>query len=200
MKQWTRASITVVLAFVLAGLSWAAEYTIDPAHSKVLFKVKHLGISSVTGRFKKFSGSYDFDQKKPGVAKATAKIDTASIDTDVEKRDTHLRSADFLDVQKYPEIAFVSKEVKENGNGKLKIVGDLTIHGVTRPVVLDAELGGVVKDPGGNERSAFTASTVINRKDFGLTWNKALETGGLLVGEEVQISLEVEGVRKKDKS
>ena len=124
-------------------------------------------------------------------------METASINTDVVKRDDHLRSADFFDVKKFPYLSFVGREVREVQKDQFKIAGDLTIHGVTRPVVLDAEFGGVAKDPWGNSRAAFTAMTVIDRKDFGLTWNKLLESGGLLVGEDVRILLEIECIQKK---
>ena len=174
-----------------------AEYVIDPDHSKVMFKVKHLGISSVTGRFEKFSGTIDFDPQDLRALKATATMETASINTDVVKRDDHLRSADFFDVKKFPYLSFVGREVREVQKDRFKIAGDLTIRGVTRPVVLDAEFGGVAKDPWGNSRAAFTAMTVIDRKDFGLTWNKLLESGGLLVGEDVRILLEIECIQKK---
>lgn len=189
--------VAVALTLLGAGLSWAAEYTIDPDHSKVLFKIRHLGISTVTGRFDKFSGAFAFDPKNIQASKVTATVEATSIDTDVAKRDEHLRSADFFDVEKFPQITFVSKEIRDAQGGKFKVAGDLTIHGVTKPVTLDVELVGTVKDPWGNERAGFSATATINRKDFGLTWNKALETGGLLVGEEVWISLEIEGILKK---
>jgi polyisoprenoid-binding protein YceI len=180
-----------------AGLSWAAEYNIDTDHSKVLFKIRHLGISTVTGRFDKFSGSFAFDPKNVQASKVSATIEAVSVNTDVAKRDEHLRSADFFDVAKFPQITFASKEVRDVQGGKFKVAGDLTIHGVTKPVTLDAELIGTVKDPWGNERAGFSASATINRKDFGLTYNKVLEAGGLLIGEEVWISLEIEGILKK---
>lgn len=188
--------ITLSLAFLLIGSGWAAEYQIDPQHSQVIFKIKHLGISTVTGRFEKLSGAFEFDAKSPKAAKAQTVIEATSINTDVPKRDEHLRGADFFNVEKFPKITFVSKGITPVKNGAFTVNGDLTMHGVTRPVVLNAELGGIIKDPWGNERAAFTATTTVNRKDFGLTWNKAMETGGLLVGEEVKIFLEVEGVRK----
>lgn len=194
-KNLTRLALTVLLLTRGVG---AAEYTIDAAHSKALFKVKHLGISTVTGHFGKFSGSYDFDPKTGAGGKVTATIDAASVNTDNEKRDTHLKSPDFLDAQKYPTITFVSKEIKNAGEGKYKLTGDLTMHGVTKTIVLDTEFGGVAS-MGGSERSAFTATGVINRKDFDVAYSKTMDNGGLVVGNEVKITLEIEGVRKAAK-
>ena len=178
----------------------AADYTVDPNHSKILFKVKHLGISTVTGRFEKFTAGFAFDPANSGAFQANATIEANSVNTDVADRDNDLRSANFFEVAKYPQITFASKGIKELGKNKYEITGDLTIRGVTKPIVLAAELGGLVKDPWGNQRAAFSATGTINRKDFGLLWNKVLETGGLLVGEEVQLILEVEGIQKKTTS
>lgn len=200
MRQAKWFSLILVIALA-AGAALAADgggqYKIDPAHSQATFKVKHLGISWVTGRFDKLQGSFEYNPENLSESKVEAAIEAASVDTDVQQRDDHLRSPDFFDVATYPEIKFVSKEVRGGEGDKFQIVGDLTIHGVTRPVTLDSELGGTVKDPWGNLRAAFSGSTTINRKDFGLTWNKALEAGGLLVGEEVHIQLSVEGVQAK---
>lgn len=197
MNHPERAYLAAAFLALSTGLSGAAEYTIDPAHSQAVFKVKHMTISTVTGNFDTLSGSFAFDSQNIKASKAAATIAAASINTGVDKRDAHLKSADFFDVEKFPQITFASKEITGVKDTGFKVAGDLTLHGVTRPVVLDVELGGMAKDPWGNERVAFTASTAINRKDFGLTYSQALETGGLLVGEEVQILLEVEGVLKK---
>ena len=186
-----------VFLFVFSLSIYAAEYDIDPAHSSVSFKIKHLSISTVMGRFDKFSGTVDLDPNNLKAIKTSAAIETASVDTDDTKRDDHLRGPDFFDAAKFPQMTFVSKEAKENGKNKLAIAGDLTLHGVTRPVVLDAEFSGAVKDPWGGERAAFTASTTINRKDFGMTFNKTLDTGGLMVGDEVRIEIAIEAVKKK---
>lgn len=185
------------LTFLFPALASAADYTIDAEHSKIAFKVKHLGISSVIGHFATFSGSFLFDPQNVANSKAQASITAKSINTDQTKRDDHLRSPDFLNVEKSPEITFVSKEVKPLKEGMFQVVGDLTINGLTKSVVLDAEYGGSANDPWGNERAAFSASTTLNRKDFGIVWNKVLETGGLVVGEDVKISLEIEGIKKK---
>ncbi len=194
MHRWL---LTLAVTLAAAGLSFAAEYTIDPAHSQVMFKVRHLGISMVTGQFETFSGTFEFDPKKPKASKVSTDIKVASINTNVAKRDEHLRSADFFDVEKFPEMKFVSKSIKDVKKDKFKIVGDLTMHGVTKEVVLETEISGTVVDPWGNERAGFTAAATINRKDFGLTWSKTLETGGLVVGEDVKIMIEIEGIRKK---
>ena len=178
---------------ILATSAQAVEYDIDPAHSNVTFKIKHLSISTVSGRFDKFSGTFDADPANLKALKATADIDVSSIDTAEPKRDAHLRTPDFFDTAKFPQMTFVTKEVKDNGGNKLSIVGDLTLHGVTKPVTLDAEFGGIAKDPSGTERAAITASTVINRKDFGISVN----TGGVMLGEEVRVELSIEGIKKK---
>jgi polyisoprenoid-binding protein YceI len=175
----------------------AAAYVIDPDHSQVIFKVKHMGISTVTGRFDLIEGSYSFDDADISKSSVETTITSASINTNKQKRDDHLKSPDFLDVAKNPTITFKSKEVKKGDGDDFIIVGDLTINGVTKQVELDAEYGGKAQDPMGNERTAFTAETKIDRKDFGITWNKTLDSGGLVVGDDVKIELEVEGIRKK---
>ena len=203
MKELKGFIAIVVLAFTVffAGYSQShaevAEYMIDPDHSQVTFKVKHLAISTVTGRFDLLEGSYSVDLENIANSTVDTSIVASSINTNKKKRDDHLKSAEFLDVEKYPNITFKSKEIKNGDGNKFQMVGDLTIHGITKEVTLDAVYGGhVASDPWGIERTAFIASGVINRKDFGMTWNKALEAGGFLVGEEVRITLEVEGIRK----
>ena len=190
-----RAMQGLVVSSVVATTAWATDYKIDPTHTSVGFKVKHLAISSVPGKFVDVKGSFSFDPAKIESSKAEAQIAVASIDTNEAKRDDHLKSPDFLDSTKFPSITFKSNKVEKISNSEFNAVGDLTIHGVTKPVTLKVTYGGAAKDPWGNERAAFLATTRINRKDFGLTWNKVLETGGLLVGEDVEISLEVEGVK-----
>ena len=186
------------LALMLVSGGMTAEattYTIDRDHSTVSFKIRHL-FSKVQGLFKEFEGTVDYTPGSPETWKAAATIQAASIDTGVGKRDQHLRSADFFDAEKYPAIAFVSTQVTDVTPESAKLHGTLTLHGVEKPVVLDLQIHGEGKDPWGNVRSGFTATTTINRKDFGLTWNQALETGQLLVGEEVPITLEIEGLAK----
>jgi polyisoprenoid-binding protein YceI len=190
-------SISTIIALALPALAFASTWTIDPDHSNVGFKVRHLMVSNVKGNFDKHTGTVELDDKDITRSKVEVTIDTASINTNVQKRDDHLRSADFFDVAKYPTMTFASKKVANAGKNKLKITGDLTLHGVTRQVVLDAELlSKESKDPWGNIRRGTTATTKIDRKDFGLTWNKALETGGVVVGDEITITLEIEMIRK----
>jgi len=205
MKLFNSITFSILAAAALsvsgASPSFAepVEYQIDPAHTQVIFKVRHLGISNVTGRFDVFEGSYTFDPDNAASSSVEATISAASVDTNEADRDKHLRSDDFLNVEKHPNITFKSKSVtKDPGDSDdYTIVGDLTINGVTKEVELDAEYGGHTTDPWGNERTAFEAETKINRKDFGLTWNKALDAGGFVVGDEVKITLEVEGIHKK---
>ncbi len=173
---------------------WADTYNVDPDHTSVTFKIRHL-LGYVNGTFNQFEGSITYDPAKPELSSTEGAIDAASIDTRVEQRDKHLQSKDFFDVETYPKITFKSTKILEATPEGGKLEGLLTIHGIEKPVVLDVEIHGVAKDPWGNERAAFTATTKINRKDFGLTWNQALETGKLLVGEEVRITIEAEGIK-----
>ena len=192
------ASISTIIALSLPALAAATTWNIDPDHTNIGFKVRHLMVSNVRGSFEKHSGVVDIDDKDITKSKVEVTIDTASINTNVQKRDEHLRSADFFDVAKYPTMTFVSRKVVKAGKDNLKVTGDLTLHGITREVVLDVE-GPTMesKDPWGNIRRGAVASTKINRKDFGLTWNKTLETGGVVVGDEVTINLEIEMIKAK---
>jgi polyisoprenoid-binding protein YceI len=167
-------------------------WTIDAAHSQVGFAVKHLMISTVRGRFGAVSGTVTFPEGDYADGQVDVTIDAASIDTREDKRDAHLRSADFFDVEKFPALTFKSRRVQDVNGETFQLVGDLTIKDVTREVVLDVEVEGFQKDPWGNQKAGFSASTRVNRKDFGLTWNQALETGGLLVGDEIKISLDIQ--------
>lgn len=194
-----RRTIGFFLSGALAALSVvtaveAADYTIDLAHSEVGFKVRHLGIASVRGEFTDFTGTFSYDPSVPESSRVRANIKAASVDTGVEGRDEHLRSEDFFHAGMFDEITFVSTGASRGEKGDLEVSGDLTIRGVTKPVVLDVALGGMVRDPWGGERAAFTATTSIDRRDFGLAWNRMLETGGVVVGERVEITLEIEGV------
>lgn len=171
------------------------RWDIDVGHSAVHFWVRHMVISKVHGRFARWSGAIELDPQDLSRSSVEVKIDAASIDTQVADRDAHLRSPDFLDVAKYPELTFRSRRVEKGGPG-LRITGDLTLHGVTREVTLEAEFAGTGKDPWGNERAGFSAKTSLDRKDYGLMWNAALEAGGVLVGEKVEISIELEAVKK----
>jgi polyisoprenoid-binding protein YceI len=189
-------NILPTLVLLTATQAIASDYEIDSTHSSVGFKIKHLSISSVTGRFLDFKGNFSFDPKNISTSKTDATITVASISTDNQKRDDHLKGSDFFNYGAFPSVSFKSTEVKNATEEGFDLLGDLTIHGVTKPVTLKVTNGGTIKDPWGNERAAFTAVTKINRKDFGLTWNKALETGGLLVGEDVTIQIEIEGIKK----
>ena len=169
---------------------------IDPVHSLAEFKVKHMMIANVKGQFGKLTGRLTLDESELTKSRAEAWIEAASIETRDPQRDAHLKSADFLDVEKFPTLSFKSTDINLVRDGELAVRGDLTIHGVTRRVLVMVE-GPTppTKDPWGNTRVAVSASTKINRKEFGLTWNAALETGGILVGDEVTITLEVEFVK-----
>jgi len=171
-------------------------WNIDPAHSVAEFKVKHMMIANVKGHFSKITGVLTRNESNVANSSVEVSIEAASIETRDAQRDTHLKSADFFDVEKHPFLAFKSNGIKQVQDGELSVGGDLTIHGVTRKVTFDVE-GPTppAKDPWGNTRIAVSGNTKISRKDFGLTWNAALETGGILVGDEVTISLDVEFVK-----
>jgi len=171
------------------------RWDVDVGHSAIHFRVRHMVISKVSGRFAKWSGTIDLDDKDLTRSSVEVRIDASSIDTQVADRDTHLRSADFLDVARHPEIAFRSKRIEKDGDG-YRVVGDLDLHGVVREVALEAEFAGTGKDPWGNERAGFSARASLDRRDYGLVWNAALETGGVLVGEKVEIAIELEAVKK----
>ena len=191
-----RLSLLICCASLwLSPAAWATTYAIDPDHTTVSFKIRHL-FSNVQGVFRQVEGSFVYVPNQPEAWTAAATIQTASIDTGVEKRDHHLRSADFFDAEHYPTITFKSAGVSDATETGAKLHGLLSIHGVEQPVVLDLVVHGEGKDPWGNVRSGFTATTHLDRKDFGLTWNQTLETGQLLVGEDVDVILEVEGLAK----
>ena len=170
-------------------------YAIDPAHSDATFSVRHL-ITKVRGRFSEFAGTIAFDDSTPANSTVTFTIQAATIDTNQKDRDTHLRSADFFDVEKFPKLTFKSTRISDVSGDRFKLTGDLTIHGVTREVTLDVTSEGRGKDPWGGERAGFSATTKIKRSDFGLTCNQALETGGFVVGDDVKVSLEIEMVKQ----
>jgi polyisoprenoid-binding protein YceI len=171
-------------------------WNIDPAHTVAEFKVKHMMISNVKGQFSGVKGVLKLDETGLADSYVEASVDAASINTREPQRDAHLKSADFFDVEKFPTLSFKSTRISQVRNGELAVAGDLTIHGVTRSVVFDVEgPTAPAKDPWGNTRVGLSATTKINRKDFGLTWNAALETGGILVGDEVTITLDVQFVK-----
>ncbi|GFO69613.1 polyisoprenoid-binding protein [Geomonas limicola] len=196
MKR-TIAAIATVVSLSLPGFAFASTWSIDPEHSNIGFKVRHMMVSNVKGSFEKASGSVEINDQDISKSKVEVVIDTNSVNTNIAKRDAHLRGPDFFDTAKYPTMTFVSKKVAKAGKDKLKVTGDLTLHGVTRQVVLDVDgPSKESKDPWGNIRKGATASTKISRKDFGLVYNAALETGGVAVGDEVAITLEIEMIRK----
>ncbi|MFH1863184.1 MAG: YceI family protein [bacterium] len=195
MNYARKITLAALLLFAVLGAQ-AATWEIDQVHSSIGFKVKHLMVSNVRGSFDHFSGTVVYEEGNLKDAKVEVSITAASINTANTDRDTHLKSPDFFDVEKYPTLEFVSKLVEKSGSG-LKILGDLTMHGVTKEIVLNVmELTDPVVDPWGGIRRGASAAARINRTDFGLSWNKALETGGLVVGEDVDILLEVELVKK----
>ncbi|MCA9441400.1 MAG: polyisoprenoid-binding protein [Candidatus Omnitrophica bacterium] len=174
----------------------AETFIVDQAHTKVGFKVRHLGISSVEGHFDKFEGTIEADPENLEDLVLSATVEVGSVNTGNEKRDEHLRSADFFDVEKYPTMTFKSAKVEKDGD-ELEVKGELTLHGVTKEIELELEIGGVITDPWGNKRMGLSGSAKIDRQEFGLSFNQILETGQLMVGDEVRIQLEIEAVQKK---
>ena len=193
----THKILTITAALIFsAQLASAAVYKVDPVHSQVQFTVDHLVFFKVSGMFNDYQGEIEADSTTKTLASARAVINVASVDTREKKRDDHLRSADFFDAANHPEMTFVSKRVEGQADA-IVVYGDLTIRGTTKEVALNGLFRGENTDPWGNVRAGFSASTVINRHDFGLNWNKALETGGVVVGDDVTITLEVEAAKVK---
>jgi polyisoprenoid-binding protein YceI len=172
-------------------------WAIDTAHSRLGFSAKHAMVTTVRGQFNDFTGSLVLDGENPAGSRAEVVIQAASFSSGNEQRDVHVRSADFLDVENYPTLSFASTEVRQDGDDYV-LVGDLTVRGTTRPVEIAVELEGQDKDPFGNERVGFSGETTISRKDFGLTWNVALESGGILVSDKVKITLDVSAIKQAD--
>ena len=189
------ASSLLLGALLVAAPALAAPqtYEIDPVHSRVEFTIRHM-FSKVTGSFGKFQGAILYDPAAPAASNVKAEIDASSIDTNNERRDGHLKSPDFFDVAKYPSLTFTSAKVTAGEGGKMKVEGTLTIHGVSKPVVLDASFLGSGPGLDGVTRAGFEATTKVDRKDYGIVWNKTLDQGGTLLGDEVDISLEIEAV------
>lgn len=180
----------------LAAYAESARWSLDPDHSTVEFRVAHMVVSKTTGRFTDYAGFIDMDAEAGTVKALEATIKAGSVNTNHEKRDAHIRNVDFLDVEHYPTITFKMKSYKKAAEGFLA-VGDLTLHGVTKEVTLAGQYNGATKDPWGNTRAGFSAEGKLNRKDFGMVWNKTLDSGGLVVGDEVQIRLEIECIKAK---
>lgn len=188
--------ILAVLLCLFAPLAGAALYKVDPVHSQVQFTVDHLVMFKVSGFFEDFEGQIEADPADKTLTSAQASVQVKSIDTREQMRDAHLLSADFFDAANHPQLTFVSKKITGKGPA-ITVHGDLTIRGITREVALKGRFLGENTDPWGNTRAGFSASTVINRHDFGLSWSKALETGGFVVGDQVTIDLEIQGIRAK---
>ncbi len=177
-------------------LTKTSPWTIDPVHSVVGFAVKHMMVATVRGNFERFEGTLRIDEEHPENSTVEATVYTASVNTNQEQRDNHLRSADFFDAERYPTMTFRSTKVELLDETHARVTGDLTIRDVTRPVVFDVEYGGQIKDAYGKQRAAFDAETKISRKEFGLTYNPLLESGGAVVGDEVRITLNIAAVRQ----
>ena len=173
-----------------------ATYKIDPAHSEINFKIKHLMITNVTGSFTKFDGTMESDKDDFSDAKIHFEADTASITTHNEQRDGHLRSAEFFDAEQFPTVTFDSTSFQKKGEDDYTLTGNLTMHGVTKPVTLNVELGGVTTDPWGQSKVGFEITGKINRKDYGLVWNTNLETGGVMLGDDVKLQIGVQLVKQ----
>ncbi|HEV7506225.1 MAG TPA: YceI family protein [Thermoanaerobaculia bacterium] len=187
-----RKFFAVAALATLAALPLAAEtYSVDPGHSEVGFTVRHL-VSNVRGRFNDFSGKVNMDSKNLPASSVEFHIKTTSIDTAVPDRDKHLRTADFFDVEKYPEISFKSDSIKATGKDKYDVTGTLTMHGVSKKVTLPVSFLGQAKDPWGGTRAGFETSTTLNRKDYGIVWNKAVDNGGVLLGDDVKVDINIE--------
>ena len=182
--------------FPLGAEAETARWDIDPDHSVIEFRVTHMLVSKTSGHFQQYHGFIELDAYAKTLKTIEATIKAESIDTNQEKRDTHLRNADFLDVKQFPTIMYKMKKYKKQGD-TYKVVGHLTLRGVTKEVTLIGTFNGVTKDPGGNTRAGFTADGTLNRKDFGMIWNKTLDTGGLVVGNEVQIHLDIECIKAR---
>ena len=189
-------SAALIALFAVTPL-FAETFTIDGGHSDASFRVKHL-MSNVKGGFGEVAGTIDVNRENPSASSVDFTINAASIDTANDNRDKHLRSADFFDVEKFPQITFKSTKIAPAGTKDVyNVTGNLTMHGVTKQVVLPVTFLGFAKDPWGNDRAGFEIETTLNRKDFGLNWNKALDQGGFLLGEDVKVSIALEAVKKK---
>jgi polyisoprenoid-binding protein YceI len=184
-----------LISIMSASAIFAGTYTLDKPHSSVGFKVKHMMVSNTKGNFTEFDGTFEYDEKSNTLKSLSGVVNTASINTDNEKRDKHLKSPDFFDAEKYPEIKFEMKKLVKD-----KLYGTLTMKGITKDIEFDYENGGSAVDAWGNNKAGFSFEGKINRKDFGLTWNKILEAGGVAVGEDVKIEIEIEGNLKEEEA
>lgn len=192
MKVVRHLVLALTLAFAIAPEAKATtRYTVDSVHSEVSFSIRHL-VTKVRGIFREFQGTIVYDKNNPENSSVEFRIQAASIDTNNAKRDEHLRSPDFFEVAKFPEIVFVSKRVEKAGDQDYRVTGELTLHGVTKVITLPVTFDGEVKDPWGNVKAGFSTQYRLNRKDFGIHWNQTLDTGGLLLGDEVDVTIHLE--------
>jgi len=200
MKFVKRSSLYVLFVLSVLWISplQARTFKIDPSHTNIGFEISHLVIATVEGRFDKFEGTFDFDEQSGKLNNLSVEIDSTSINTNEPDRDKHLRSDDFFKTATNPKLTFKSTQVDYNGNKPHKIHGELTMAGVTQPVTLDVNYKGLVNDPWGNEKLVFDAKTVINRKQWGINWNKTLDKGGLAVGEDVTIIIKGQAMRSTE--
>ena len=196
MRCFHKVAFSTMAVLLLAWGASAATYEADPSHSKVGFQIRHL-VSQVPGSFNDFTATIEYYEKKPEKSSVKAEIKTVSIDTDNEKRDAHLRGEDFFDVEKHPTTTFESTKVKKVDDDTLQVEGILNLHGVEKPVTLDVEVHGTIKNPWGKMVAGFTATTTINRKDFGIEWNKALDQGGFMLGDDVKLTINIEAAAKE---
>lgn len=193
-KKLFAATVLTILTTLAALPLQAESYKIDPSHSEVGFTIRHM-VSNVRGRFNDFAGTIDMDPKAPQKGSVELSVKTTSIDTGNADRDKHLRTADFFDVEKYPEITFKSDSVKATGKNRYDVTGTLTMHGVSKKVTLPVTLNGEAKDPWGNTRAGFETATTLDRKAYGIVWNKAIDNGGVLLGDDVNVSINLETVK-----
>jgi polyisoprenoid-binding protein YceI len=196
-KLLTAAALATLTTIVALPAQAADTYKIDPGHSDVSFQVRHM-LTQVRGKFNDYQGTVNLDPAKLESSSVDFSIKATSIDTGVADRDKHLRSADFFDTEKFPEISFKSKSIKKTGKDTYDVTGTFTMHGVSKELTLPVSFLGTVKDPWGNQRAAFAAETTLNRKDFGIVWNKALDSGGALLGDDVKVAINLETVKAKD--
>jgi polyisoprenoid-binding protein YceI len=194
--MFVRLALAGLAVAVVAAPATAQTWTIDPAHSVASFTVKHMMVTNVHGRFGKVEGTVDYDGKNIAAAKVDAKIDASTITTDNEKRDAHLKSGDFFDAAGFPTITFKSKRAEAVGNGKFKLIGDLTMRGTTKEVVLDVEGPTDPVTVQNSQRVGVTANTTLNRKDYGVSWSRAMDGGGYVVGDEVKVTIELELIKQ----
>jgi polyisoprenoid-binding protein YceI len=192
-------SAVALTAAIALPVQAADTYNVDPSHSETGFQIRHL-VTQVRGKFTDYKGTIQVDPAKMTNSTVELAIKAASIDTGNADRDKHLRSADFFDVEKFPEITFKSKSIKATGKDEYAVTGTFTMHGVSKEITLPVTFGGTAKDPWGNQRAGFSTTTTLNRKDYGIVWNKALDTGGALLGDDVKVSIDLETVKAKDEA